>query len=167
MVFLAAPDIILEQAAEKRNPEKAAQFYAKNKNTLMALRPGSTGEIAPSNVAWSERKGVPGVPSPLYHNGRLYTVKDGGLVFCREAATGKLLYEERLGTLGYYYSSPVAAQDRIYFAAADGVVTVIGAGATFEVLSTNKLDGAILATPAIVGGSLDVRTETHLYAFGD
>ena len=50
-----------------------------------------------------------GVPCPLYYDGRLYPFKNGGLVFCRVAATGELLYNERLGTLGYYYSSPVAA----------------------------------------------------------
>jgi outer membrane protein assembly factor BamB len=166
LVFLAAPDIILEQAAEKRNPDKAAQFYARNKNTLMAVRPGSTGEVAQANIAWSERKGVPGVPSPLYYNGRLYTFKDGGLVFCRVANTGELLYDERLGTLGYYYSSPVAADHRIYIASAEGVVTVIDAGAKLNVLATNKLDGAILATPALAAGNIYVRTESHLYAFG-
>ena len=167
MVFLAAPDIILEQAAEKRDPERASQFYAKNKNTLMAVRPGSTGEIAQANVAWSDRKGVPGVPSPLYYNGRLYTFNDGGLVYCREADTGKLLYDERLGTLGYYYSSPVAADNRIYVASAEGVVTVIDGGPTLNVLATNKLDGAISATPALAGGNIYVRTENHLYAFGE
>jgi outer membrane protein assembly factor BamB len=167
LVFLAAPDIILEQAAEKRNPEKAAQFYAKNGNHLMAVRPGTTGEVAQANVAWSDRKGVPGVPSPLYYNGHLYTFKDGGLVFCRAADTGELLYDERLGTLGYYYSSPVAADNRIYVASAEGVVTVIDAGAKLNVLATNKLDGAILATPALAGGNIYVRTETHLYAFGN
>jgi outer membrane protein assembly factor BamB len=166
LVYFAAPDIILEQAAEKRNPEKASQFYAKNKNTLMAVRPGSTGEVAQANIAWSDRKGVPGVPSPLYYNGRLYTIKDGGLVYCREADTGKLLYDERLGTLGYYYSSPVAADSRIYIASAEGVVTVIDAGPKLNVLATNKLDGAILATPALAGGNIYVRTESHLYAFG-
>jgi len=167
LVFLAAPDIILEQSAEKRNPEKASQFYAKNGNRLMAVRPGSTGEVAQANIAWSDRKGVPGVPSPLYYNGRLYTFKDGGLVFCRVADTGELLYDERLGTLGYYYSSPVAADNRIYIASAEGVVTVIDAGVKLNVLATNKLDGAILATPALAAGNIYVRTESHLYAFGN
>jgi outer membrane protein assembly factor BamB len=167
LLFLAAPDIILEQASEKRNPEKAAQFYAKNGNRLMAVRPGSTGEIAQANIAWSERKGVPGVPSPLYYEGRLYTFKDGGLVFCRVAATGELLYNERLGTLGYYYSSPVAADHRIYVASAEGVVTVIDAGAKLNVLATNKLDSAILATPALAAGNIYVRTKSDLYAFGN
>jgi len=167
LVFLAAPDIILDQSAEKRNPDRAAQFYAKNGNRLMAVRPGSTGEVAQANITWSDRKGVPGVPSPLYYGGRLYTFKDGGLVFCRVAATGELLYNERLGTLGYYYSSPVAANHRIYIASTEGVVTVIEAGAKLNVLATNRLDGAILATPALAADNIYVRTKSDLYAFGN
>jgi outer membrane protein assembly factor BamB len=167
LVFLAAPDIILEQSAEKRNPDKAAQFYARSGNRLMAVRPGITGEVAQTNIAWSERKGVPGVPSPLYFKGRLYTFKDGGLVFCRLSETGQLLYDERLGAPGYYYSSPVAADNKIYIASAEGVVVVLDAGEKFSVLATNKLDGAILATPALAGGNIYVRTERHLYAFGN
>lgn len=167
LLFLAAPDIILDQSAEKRNPERAAQLYAKNGNRLMAVRPGSKGEIAPANIAWSEKKGVPGVPSPLYYDGRLYTIKDGGLVFCRVAASGELLYSERLGPVGYYYSSPVAADHRIYIASTEGVMTVIDAGAKFNVLATNKLDGAILATPALAGDNIYIRTEKDLYAFGN
>ena len=175
LVFLAAPDIILEQSSEKRDPEKASQFYAKNANRLMAVRPpgsggsnnSTTGEVSQANIAWSDRKGVPGVPSPLYCNGRLYTFKDGGLVYCRVADTGELLYDERLGTLGYYYSSPVAADNRIYIASAEGVVTVIDAGsAKLNVLATNKLDGAIMATPALAAANIYVRTESHLYSFG-
>jgi outer membrane protein assembly factor BamB len=167
MVFLAASDIILEPAAETRNPDGAARFYAKNAARVMAVRPGRTGEIMQANIAWSDRKGVPGVPSALYCNGRLYTFKDGGLVFCRSAETGELLYSERLGTPGYYYSSPVAAEQKIYIASATGVVVVLEAGEKFSILATNKLDGGILATPALVGGNIYVRTEGHLYAFGN
>jgi outer membrane protein assembly factor BamB len=167
LLFLAAPDIILDQSAEKRDPDNAARFYAKNGNRLMAVRPGSTGEVAQVNIAWSDRKGVPGVPSPLYYDGRLYTFKDGGLVFCRVAATGELLYNERLGTLGYYYSSPVAADHRIYISSTEGVVTVIDAGPKLNVLATNKLDSAILATPALAADNIYVRTKSDLYAFGN
>jgi outer membrane protein assembly factor BamB len=167
LLFLAAPDIILEQSAEKRNPERAAQFYARSGNRIMAVRPGSTGELAEAKIAWSDRKGVPGVASPLYYEGRLYTFKDGGLAFCRVAETGELLYSERLGSLGYYYSSPVAADNKVYIASALGVVSVLEAGEKFNVLAANKLDGAIMGTPALVGGNIYVRTESHLYAFGN
>jgi outer membrane protein assembly factor BamB len=166
LLFLAAPDIILETADEKRNPERAAQFYAKNAARVMAVRPGGKGEVNQANVAWSEKKGVPGVPSPLYYKGRLYTFQNGGIVFCRVAKTGKLVYSGRLGASGYYYSSPVAADDKVYIASEEGVVVVLEAGEKLKVLAENKLDGAILATPALVDRNIYVRTENHLYAFG-
>jgi outer membrane protein assembly factor BamB len=167
LLFLAAPDIIWETAAERQNPDGAARFYANNSARVMAVRPGSKGEVSEANIAWSERKGVPGVPSPLYYNGRLYTFQNGGIVFCRIAATGELLYTARLGAPGYYYSSPVAADQKVYIASEEGVVVVLDAGEKLNILATNKLDGAILATPALVERNIYVRTENHLYAFGE
>ena len=123
--------------------------------------------MSETNIAWSERKGVPGVPSPLYYNERLYTFQNGGIVSCRVAKTGKLVYTGRLGALGDYYSSPVAAGHRIYIASAEGVVVVLDAGEKLQILARNKLDGAVLATPALVDGTIYVRTESHLYAFGN
>ena len=166
LVFFAAPDIILETAAERQNPERAAQFYANNSARVMAVRPGTTGEVSQANIAWSEKKGVPGVPSPLYYDGKLFTFQNGGIVSCRVAKTGELLYTARLGAPGYYYSSPVAADNKIYIASEEGVVVVLDAGAKLNVLATNKLDGAILATPALVDRQIYVRTDSHLYAFG-
>ena len=166
MVFFAAPDIILEVEAEKRNPERAAQIYANNASRVMAIRPGGKGEVNQTHVAWTQTKGVPGVPSPLYYNGRLYTVQNGGIVFSRVAKTGELVYSGRTGAMGYYYSSPVAADNKIYLASEEGVVVVLDGGVELKVLARNKLDGQILATPAIVDGKIYLRTEGHLYAFG-
>jgi outer membrane protein assembly factor BamB len=166
MVFFAAPDIILEVAAEKRNPEQAAQFYAKNASRVMAVRPGGKGEVNNTHVAWTETRGVPGVPSPLYYRGRLYTFLNGGIVYVRAAETGELVFSGRVGAPGYYYSSPVAADNKIYIASEEGVVVVLDGGAELKVLARNTLDGQILATPAIVAGNIYVRTENQLYAFG-
>src|SRR5262249_21549255 len=167
LLFLTAPDLIWETAAEKRNPEAAAKYYANNAGRMMAVRPGGKGDVTQINVAWSEKKGVPGVPSPLYYKGRLYTFQNGGIVFCREAKTGKLLYSGRLEEApGYYYSSPVAADDKVFIASEEGVVVVLDAGDKLNILANNKLDGAIRATPALVDSNIYVRTENHLYAFG-
>jgi outer membrane protein assembly factor BamB len=167
LLFLAAPDIIMEPAAERRNPERAEQLYANNAARVMAVRPGGMGEVGQPNIVWSERKGVPGVPSPLYYNGRLYSFLNGGIVFCRVAKTGSLVYSGRVGVPGYYYSSPVAADNRVYIAAADGVIVVLDAGEELKILARNHLDEAILATPALVDRNIYVRTESHLYAFGN
>jgi outer membrane protein assembly factor BamB len=167
LLFLAAPDIILEPESERRNPDRAEQIYANNAARVMAVRPGSQGEVSQTDIVWSERRGVPGVPSPLYYKGRLYTFQNGGIVFCRVANTGALVYSGRLGALGYYYSSPVAADNKVYIASADGVVVVLDAGEELKILARNKVDGAILATPALVDGKIYLRTESHLYAFGN
>jgi outer membrane protein assembly factor BamB len=167
LLFFAAPDIILETAAEQKNPEGAARFYAKNAARVTAVRPGGQGEIDQAHIAWSEKKGVPGVPSPLYYNGRLYTFKNEGLVFCRAAKTGELFYSGRLGASGYYYSSPVAADEKIYIASQEGVVVVLDGGDKLHILARNRLDGAILATPALADGNIYVRTENSLYAFAN
>src|SRR5882724_11757550 len=88
------------------------------------------------------------------------------IVFSRIAKTGELVYSGRTGAMGYYYSSPVAADNKIYVASEEGVVVVLDGGEELKVLARNKLDGQILATPAIVDGKIYVRTEDHLYAFG-
>jgi len=165
LLFFAAPDIIMDPAAEKANPERAAQMYANNASRVVAVRPGGLHEVNQTHVAWSEHKGVPGVSSPLYYNGRLYTFQNGGIVFARNAQTGALVFSGRTGAPGYYYSSPVAADNKIYIASEEGVVAVLDAGEQLNVLARNKLDGGILATPAIVGGKLYVRTQSDLYAF--
>ena len=166
MVFFAASDIIMDVEAEKRNPERAAQIYANNASRVMAVRPGGKEAVNETHVAWSEHKGTPGVPSPLYYNGRVITVQNGGIVYSRVATTGELVYSGRTGAMGYYYSSPVAADNKIYMASEEGVVVVLDGGEELKVLARNKLDGQILATPAIVDGKIYVRTESHLYAFG-
>ncbi|HYP13479.1 MAG TPA: PQQ-binding-like beta-propeller repeat protein [Bryobacteraceae bacterium] len=166
MVYFAAPDIILDVQAEKRNPERAAQMYANNASRVVAVRAGGKSEVNGTHVAWTQTKGVPGVPSPLYFNGRLYTIQNGGIIFSRAAKTGELVYSGRTGAMGYYYSSPVAADNKIYIASEEGVVVVLDGGDKLEVLARNKLDGQILATPAIVDGKIYVRTSDSLYAFG-
>ena len=167
LVFFAAPDIMLDTAFEQKNPDRAAQIYANNASRVTAVRPGGKGESNQTHIAWSETKGVPGVPSPLHYEGRLYTVLSGGIVFSRVARTGELLFSGRLGAMGYYYASPIAADHKIFIASEEGVVVVLEAGDQLKVLARNKLDGAILATPAIVDGRIYVRTATSLYAFGN
>ncbi len=167
LLYFAAPDIILEPEAETRNPGRAEQFYANNAARVAAVRAGSRGDVSSTNIIWSEKKGTPGVASPLCYKGHLYTFLNGGIVYCRDARTGKELYSGRLGAPGYYYSSPVAAGGRVYIASTEGDIVVLDAGEQLKILGINKLDEAILATPALVDGKIYVRTESHLYAFGD
>ncbi len=134
---------------------------------LLAVKPGGTGNVTGTHVAWKEKRGLPEVPSPLVYRGRVYLVKEGGIVSCLDAETGKLVYRERLGATGAYFASPVAGDGKLYAASHGGTVTVIAAGDKPAVLARNDLGEPILATPAVADGKLYVRTERHLFAFGE
>lgn len=133
---------------------------------LTAIKLEGTNNTTLAVVKWQQNKNVPEVPSPLYYHGRVYMVKNGGIVTCLDAKSGKLKYCERLGARGAYFSSPVVAQNRVYIASYKGVVTVFKTGDEFEVLAQNDLGEFISATPAVVEDNLYVRTEGYLYAFG-
>jgi len=117
-------------------------------------------------VAWKESKGVPEVPSPLYYQGRVYLVTDKAILSCRDAKSGKEIYRERLGGRGACYSSPVLGDGKIYIGTEGGVLVVFKPGDRFEVLARNDLKERIVATPALVDNKIYVRTDRHLYAFG-
>ena len=142
---------------------------ARSQNLLIAVRPGGNGDITETHVTWKYRKGLPYVPSPLHYDGRVYLVKDGGLITSVDAKTGEPYYaQERLGgASGNYYAAPVAADGKIYVSSLPGKVTVIKAGGDKpEILHQVDFGERILATPAIVGERLYVRTTTKLWAFG-
>ena len=140
---------------------------------LYAIRPGASGDITlqPGEtnnafIAWSNPVGGPYNPSPLFYQGRLYVLYDRGLVSCYDAKTGKLLYDrERLPEGLAFTSSPWAANGRVFCLNEDGVCYVLRAGDQFEVLHLNKLAGEdmCMATPALVGDRLLIRTAARLY----
>jgi outer membrane protein assembly factor BamB len=134
---------------------------------LLAIRPGGRGDVTTTHVLWKEPTGVPEVPAPLYYRGRVYMVAGGGVVTCLDAETGRRIYRGRLGAGGAYFSSPVAANGRVYFASNEGMVTVIGGGDKLEILSHDDLQEPLFATPAIVAGVICMRTPKFLYAFGN
>lgn len=131
---------------------------------VVAIKPDGEGDLT-SRITWREKTGVPEVPSPLLYEGRLYLIRNGGILSCLDAETGALLYRTRIGAPGAYFSSPVASKGAIFFASAEGVVTILAPGETFQVRARNDLVEPIYATPAIAGGTIYVRTAGHLYAF--
>lgn len=140
---------------------------ARAENVLIAVKPGGQGNITDSHVAWKYRKGLPYVPTPLLYDGRLYFVRDGGLLSSLDPKSGEPFYaQERLGAGGSYYASPVAADGRIYVASLPGKLSVIKAGgAKPEILHQVDFGVRILATPALIGDTIYVRTATQLWAF--
>ena len=100
-------------------------------------------------------------PSPIVVGDLLYTIHDQGILTCLEAKTGEMVWKKRIA--GEYSASPVYANTRIYFFSHDGPATVIRPGRKFEALAVNHLDSGFMASPAVIGDALFLRTKTHLY----
>ena len=123
----------------------------------------------PEPVKFDIPKGLPYVPSPLVIGDLMYLVGDGGIMRAVEFKTGKVLYEERLnGSKGSskFFSSPVAADGKIFCTSQQGDLIIVKQGPKFEQLSASKMDSAINATPAIGDGRLYIRTEKMLWCVG-
>lgn len=133
--------------------------------SLIAVRPDGQGDVTKSHVAWTLERAAPLTPSPLMVGDELYVVNDVGIATCLDARTGTTRWVQRLG--GNYSASPVAADGRIYFLSEEGVATVIEPGTAFRRLATNTLEGDTLASMAVSGGSIFIRSASHLYRIGE
>jgi outer membrane protein assembly factor BamB len=98
---------------------------------------------------------------------RAYFIRSGGVLACRDTTNGKMVFEERIGAPGGYYASPVAADGRLYLTSDQGMITVVKAGDKLEVLARNEIGEPVLASPALAGNTLYVRSAKHLWAFGE
>ncbi len=144
-----------------------ASFSSLDTPIVMALRPEGARTNEEERIAWKHSRGIPEVPSPLYYDHKLFIVRDGGLLQCLEAASGAVLYQERLGVGGGYTASPIAADGRVYLPSHSGTIVVVDARAKeLKVLARNVIGEKITATPALVENLLYVRTDRHLFAFG-
>ena len=135
----------------------------------LAIRPGGSGDVTDTHVAWSTPRGSPFVPSPIVVGDYLYTINDmSSVVTCFEAATGEVLWQERLGRpmREGFSASPVAVDGKVFFTNDNGTTFVVRAGPEFELLHTNDIGASTLASPALVGGRWFIRTEVELLAVG-
>lgn len=122
---------------------------------------GAQGDATASHVVWRQRTAVPDQSTPVIVGSRLYMVNSGGIASCLNIATGETLWKERIGS--DFAASPLAADGRIYFCDARGKTTVIAPGDTFQVLAENPLADGCMASPAVIGRALILRTKTSLY----
>lgn len=134
----------------------------------LAVRAGGRGDVTKTHRLWTGRKGS-NVTSPVYHAGHLYWMNDNlGIAYCAEAATGRLLYEQRVERAGQVYASPVLAGDRLYYVARTGRTFVIAAKPEYELLAVNDLSdrSTFNASPAVADGRLYLRSDRFLYCIG-
>jgi outer membrane protein assembly factor BamB len=133
---------------------------------LARTRVDGLGDVSNSHIVWRHIKGMPSLAGALLYQNVLYVVHNA-IVSTFDPETGEMLRRERIrAALGDYYASPVAGDGKIYLASLEGKVTVLRAGADWEILSTADLGEQLIATPAIAGGRVYIRTEKKLYCFG-
>jgi outer membrane protein assembly factor BamB len=128
---------------------------------LVAIRPDGSGDVTNTHVVWRHNKFAPLTSSVVAVNGMVFMVSDAGIAACTELATGKLVWKKRLG--GNFSASPIAASGRVYFPNDNGVCYVLAAKAEFEQLAKNDLGEPILASFAVTGDALIIRTASTLY----
>jgi outer membrane protein assembly factor BamB len=148
-------------------------FIVDRLRPLYAIRPGAAGDISlpegqtsNSAIAWSNPTAAPYNPSTLLYDGRVYVLLDRGQFSAFKPQTGKLLFDrERLPKGLYFTASPWAYHGRVFCLNEDGLTFVIRAGDKFELSRTNPLaeDDMVLATPALAGDRLLIRTSARLY----
>jgi outer membrane protein assembly factor BamB len=131
---------------------------------IFALRPNSQALVPDAPPVWRIESGGPHVPSPAWHEGRLYLVSDTGIAMCLNAATGETLWQKRLR--GRFSASPLLVGDKLLLVSEEGVTYVLKSSSRFELLAENRLSETTYATPAVLGGRIYFRSSTGLVCIG-
>jgi outer membrane protein assembly factor BamB len=139
-------------------------------STSLAVKAGGMGDVTKTHVLWRVNKGS-NVGSPIYHDGHLYWASDsGGVVFCQEAATGKVVYSERLKPpAAQIWASPVLADGKLYYVSKQNGTYIVAAQPKFRQLAHNVIDGDTSrsnASLAVSDGQLFLRNDQYLYCIG-
>jgi outer membrane protein assembly factor BamB len=132
-----------------------------SKRELWAVKAEGQGDVTETGVVWKLKTRVGKYASPILVDDLLYTAAEESFITCVEAATGQVVWTERVG--GKYAASPVYADGRLYFFDQEGRTSVLKPGRTCEVLATNTLANGFMASPAVAGKAFFLRTRTHLY----
>jgi len=134
-------------------------------NTIQAVRGGGTGDVTKTHVVWNiDNKSPSNLSSPLVYRDRLHVVKSGGVSSCFSATDGATIWDRtRLKNFGDYYASPIAADGKVYIAGRNGFVLVLDDSDELTILAKNDMGEEILATPAIAGGRIFIRTRENVF----
>lgn len=147
---------------------RLSKVFTDARNVVLAIKPGGKGDITKTHVKWQYVGQMPYCPSPLFYNGMIYMVRNGGIVITLDAETGKELKKPtRLQSTGEFYASPVAGDGKIYMINQTGDVSVITAEPNWVELHNTSLEGDSHATPAIADGRIYIRAGETLYCFGE
>jgi outer membrane protein assembly factor BamB len=150
----------------KEEYESMREIFDAAHNVIIAIRPGGVGDITHTHVLWKYGRLLPYCPSPVVTDGLVFMVKEGGVVSCLDAKTGRPTKQGRVSGTAGYYSSPVAGDGKVYLLSQRGELTVISAEPQWQELSSARFEEDAYATPAVVNGRIYLRTAGHLYCFG-
>jgi len=130
---------------------------------ILAIKPDGRGDVTRTHIVWRTNKGVAYVPSPIIAGDYFLIVSDSGVAHCFEAATGTLLWQERMGE---HHASLVSAVGLVYFLNDDGVTRIVKPGPEFQLIAENELGEKCFASPAISGDQIFIRSDHHLFCIG-
>ena len=131
---------------------------------LLAVNPDGEGDITGTGVLWRKQVPILQLLTPVIEDGLIYTVDSKNVLMCLDAKTGAELKSERLA--GKYNASPILAAGHLYFCSTRGETSVFKEGKELEIVATNKLEGEIWTTPAILRNNILIRTSEYLYLIG-
>lgn len=150
----------------KTEYDNFAMLFDRSQNGLLAIKPGCSGDASESNLLWRYDKFIPYCASPLSCGERVFMIKDGGILTCVSAATGKATKSGRMGATGNYYASPVAGDGKVFLLSQKGMLSVVSNVDQWQVLHSVDFGEECYATPALLDGHIYLRTAGHLYCFG-
>jgi outer membrane protein assembly factor BamB len=140
-------------------------FSASGRNgPTISVRPGGSGDVTESHMVWRTVRAGPHVPSPILVGDRLYLVNDTGIALALDAKTGRSIWQTRIRDT--FSASPIECGGLLYFPSESGVTYIVRAADKFELVASNQLGSPILASPAVHGNELFIRTKTDLLCLG-
>ncbi len=129
----------------------------------LAIKADGNGKVGAEKVAWRTTKGSVYVPSPIIEGDYFLIISEGGVAHCFETKSGKILWQERMGT---HHASLVSANGLVYFLNDNGVMNVVKPGPEFERVAQNELGEKCFPSPAISDGQIFFRTDQHMFCIG-
>jgi len=149
----------------------ASGYVGDKHRPTFAVRPGASGDITPDGdfedsefIAWYQGKSSSYNPSQIVYGDYFYTLFDRGFLTCHDAKTGEEVYgKQRFSPSGSFTTSPFAYNGRLFFLSEEGLTYVVKSGPEFEIIERNHLDELCIASPAVAGDKLLIRTASKLY----
>ena len=136
-------------------------FITNGSGTMVAVKPTGKGNVTNSHIVWEAGKGVAKKSSQLLIDGLFYMISDDGIATCRESNTGEIAWQKRLD--GSYAASPIYVGGKIYIFSVEGNITTLAPGRDYKVLAQTELGTGFMASPAVIGDAMILRSKSDLY----